>query len=73
MGWKMVYNFLGKDEKAWRNLYLLSLKISLWRSSQTLLWTVTMQGKTFPAITALIDYDDTYRISSLKCFNHISD
>ena len=31
MGWNMVYNFLGKDEKTWRNLYLLSLKTSLWK------------------------------------------
>ena len=33
MGWKMVYNFLGKDEKTWRNLYLLLLKTSLRKRS----------------------------------------
>ena len=31
MGWKRVYNFLGKDEKTRRNLYLLLLKTSLWK------------------------------------------
>ena len=31
MGWKRVYSFLDKDEKTRRNLYLLLLKISLWK------------------------------------------
>ena len=31
MGWKRVYNFLGKDEITWRNLYLFLLKTSLWK------------------------------------------
>ena len=32
VGWKMVYNFLDKDEKkTLRNLYLLSLKTLLWK------------------------------------------
>ena len=31
VGWKMVQNFLGKDENTRRNLYLLSLKTSLWK------------------------------------------
>ena len=26
---------MGKDEKTWRNLYLLSLKTSLWKRSRT--------------------------------------
>ena len=30
-GLKMVYIFLGKDDKTWRNLYLFSLKTSLWK------------------------------------------
>ena len=35
VGSKRVYNFLGKDEKTQRNLYVLSLKTSLWKSSRT--------------------------------------
>ena len=31
VGWKMVYNFLGKDEKTQRNSYLLLLKTSVWK------------------------------------------
>ena len=31
--WKMVYNFLHKDEKTQRYLYLLLLKTSLWERS----------------------------------------
>ena len=31
VGWKRVYNFLGKDEKTRRNLYLLLLKTLLWK------------------------------------------
>ena len=30
-GLKLVYNFLGEDEKTQRNLYLLLLKTSLWK------------------------------------------
>ena len=40
MGWKRVYNFLGKDEKTQRNLYLLSLKTSLWKRNRTFFSTV---------------------------------
>ena len=40
VGWKMVYTFLGKDEKTQRNLYLLSLKTSLWKRSQPFFCTV---------------------------------
>ena len=35
VGWKMVSNFLGNDEKTWINLYLLSLKTSVWKRSPT--------------------------------------
>ena len=35
VGWKMVYTFLGNDEKTLRNLCFLSLKTSLWKRSQT--------------------------------------
>ena len=40
VGWKRAYNFLGKDEKTRRNLYLLSLKTSLWKRSRTFFRTV---------------------------------
>ena len=35
VGWKMMYNFLGNDEKTCSNIYLLSLKTSTWKRSQT--------------------------------------
>ena len=31
VGWKMMYNFLGNDEKTCSNIYLLSLKTSMWK------------------------------------------
>ena len=40
MGMKMVYNFLGKDEKTRTNLCLLLLKTPLWKRSQTFFYTV---------------------------------
>ena len=40
VGWKMVYNFLGKDEKTWRYLYLLKLRTSLWKRRRTFFLTV---------------------------------
>ena len=38
MGWKMVYNFLGKDEKTEKSLLLL--KTSMWKRRRIFFHTV---------------------------------